>query len=92
MKKLIVPTAAALVLAVAPAWADDSETRTRVEQRTETSGPVMGTERSHSVETRTQHESDDDESKTTIRRDERLSAGGSTVEKKTEEHVEHEDD
>jgi hypothetical protein len=90
LNKLIIPTAAALALAVAPAWADDSETRTRVEQRTETDGPMLGTERSRSVETRTQHD-DDDDTTTTIKRDERLSAGGNTVEKRTEEKVEHDD-
>lgn len=91
MKKLLIPAAAALVLAVGPAWADDSESRTTVEQRTETNGPGLDTQRSRSVETRTQHD-DDDETTTSVRRDERLSAGGGTVEKRTEERVEHDDD
>ena len=91
MKKLLIP-AAALVLAVGPAWADDSESRTTVEQHSETTAPMVGTERSHSVETRTQHDDDDDESKTTIRRDERLSTGNGTMERTTEKRVEHEDD
>lgn len=89
MKKLLIP-AAALVLAVGPAWADDSESRTTVEQHSETTAPMVGTERSRSVETRTQHDDDDDESKTTIRRDERLSTGSGTMERTTEKSVEHE--
>ena len=90
--KLLIPAAAALVLAVGPAWADDSESRTTVEQRTETNGPGMAAEHSRSVETRTQHDDDDDESKTTVRRDERLSTGGGTMERTTEKSVEHTDD
>lgn len=90
--KLLIPAAAALVLAAGPVAADDSESRTTVEQRTETSGPMVGTERSRSVETRTQHDDDDDESKTTIRRDERVSTGSGTMERTTEKRVEHDDD
>lgn len=92
MKKLLIPAAAALVLAVGPAWADDSETRTTVEQRTETNGPTVGAEHSRSVETRTQHSDDDDESKTTVRRDERLTTGSGTMERTTEKRVEHDED
>ena len=92
MKKLLIPAAAALVLSVGPAWADDSETRTTVEQRTETNGPAIGSERSRSVETRTQHDDDDDGSTTTVRRDERLSTGSGTMERTTEKRVEHTDD
>lgn len=92
MKKLLIPAAAALVLTVGPAWADDSESRTTVEQRTETNGPAMGAEHSRSVETRTQHDDDDDESETSVRRDERVTTGGGTMERTTEKTVEHEDD
>lgn len=89
MKKLVIPVAAALALSVAPAWADESETR--VEQRTEqrTDGLTGETQRSRTVETKTDH---DDDTETTVHRDSRLSAGGGTVEKKTEERVEHNDD
>jgi hypothetical protein len=92
MKKLLIPAVAALVLTVGPAWADDSESRTTVEQRTETSGPVLGTQHTRSVETKTQHDDDDDEGTTSVRRDERLTTGSGTMERTTEKRVEHDDD
>lgn len=92
MNKLLMLAPAALLFAAIPAGADDVESRTTVEQHSETSGPGLDAERSRSVETRTQHDDDDDESTTSVRRDERVSTGGGTMERTTEKHVEHEED
>ena len=89
MKNLVIPMAAALALSVGPVWADDSETHVehRVEQKTE----GLTTQR-RSVEMESETETDDDERTTSVQREESVSAGPATVQKRTEEHIEHEED
>lgn len=89
MKKLIIPAAAALALAVAPAWADDSETR--VEHRVEQKTDGLTTQR-RSVEMESQTEQADDDRTTSVKRQESVTAGPGVVEKRTEQHIEHEED
>ncbi len=52
--KIVMPFAASLLLAVAPAWADDYESETRVEERVERQGDAdideRRTERSYQAE------------------------------------------
>jgi hypothetical protein len=89
MKNFVIPVAAALALAVAPAWADDSETR--VEQRVEQKSDGLTTQR-RAVETETETDRDDETTTTSVQRDERVSAGPGTVEKRTEKSVEIDED
>jgi hypothetical protein len=84
MTKLMIPVAASLLLAAAPAWSDtDSETRT--EERVEQNTGVLGTERTRTVET--ERESDDDPR--SVRREETTRTDGGSVDKRVEERVDH---
>lgn len=86
MTKLVIPVAASLLLSVAPAWADlDSETR--VEERSN----GIASQRTRTVETETEKETDDEES-TTVSRKETVEADGDTVERTVEQKTEHTDD
>ena len=87
MNKFVIPVAASLLLSAAPAWADETETRT--EERVEERSNGIATQRSRTVET--EGEIDDDDS-TTVRREESVKSDGDTVEKTVEQKTEHSDD
>jgi len=86
MTKFLIPLAAALVLTVGPALADDSETR--IEERVEKSDGFDTRSATRSVEI----ERDNDDESKTVEREEKIETDDGTVERSVEERVEHSDD